>query len=62
MSETKETLSFDQWMQVVNRLVEAGIGLSTDDLPDMPYRDWYDDGMKTARAAARAVNGAFRDE
>jgi hypothetical protein len=36
---------FDSWMAEVDRLVEAAIGLSTADLSDRAYRDYFDDGL-----------------
>ena len=33
-------------------------GMSSDDLPDSPYRDWYDDGVKPSGAASRAIKNA----
>ena len=33
-------------------------GMSSDDLPDSLYRDWYDDGVKTWDAAVRAIKNA----
>lgn len=56
-------MSFEDWMQKVDQAVGAKAGLSVYDLADMPYRDWYDDGMSPASAAKRALDaegfGAF---
>lgn len=49
---------FKAWMAKVDAVVSARSGLSADDLPDCCYRDWYDDGVKPAAAAARAIRMA----
>ncbi len=38
-----ETQSFEEWMEEVNRIVMAAVGMSIHDLPDMKFRDAYDD-------------------
>lgn len=47
--------SFEMWLKRVNELVEIeiGLGLSLDDLPDQPYRDWYDDELMAEEVADR---------
>ena len=42
--------AFSVWMSKVNRLVEAKFFLGCDDLPDMPYDDWFEDGMSPKEA------------
>jgi hypothetical protein len=51
--KTKQT--FEQWMAKVNRAVEHLSSMSTDDMADCPYRDWYDDGMTPETAARKAI-------
>lgn len=53
--------SFDEWMRDVDAAVARKCGMSHHDLPDCPYRDWYDDGVSAKSAAAKAVRMA-RDE
>ena len=50
--------SFEDWMRAVDRAVSSKIGLSVYDLPDCCYRDWYDDGVRPASAASRAIKNA----
>ncbi len=50
--------TFEEWMAEVNKVVEARVGLSTYDLPDCCYRDWYDSGVSVKSAAARAIRSA----
>lgn len=51
--------SFEQWMSEVNQACELIAGLSALDLPDVSYRDWYDDDVKPVAAARRALRAAM---
>ena len=55
---TNNSLTFEQWMAMVDKKVESIIGLSTSDLPDICYRDMYDDGMTPASVAREALRNA----
>jgi hypothetical protein len=59
-STDEAKLSFDDWMKAVNKEVEKKTGdqLSADDLPDVSYSDWHEQGMTPARAAAKAIRMA----
>lgn len=48
-------LTFERWMQKVDELVITISGVSVYDLPDYPYRDWYDSGKEPLEAAADAL-------
>lgn len=37
---------FRDWLKRVNTHVEQAAGFGIFDLPDMPYRDWFDDGLE----------------
>jgi hypothetical protein len=50
----KRKKSYTEWINEVNAAVIKKSGLSVYDLPDQPYRDWYDSG-KTAKGAASAA-------
>lgn len=50
--------SFEEWKKQVDQAINRICGLSSDDLPDQPYRDWYEEGVPTATAARRAVRYA----
>jgi hypothetical protein len=54
----KNKQSFEDWMKKVDCHIEYAIGLSTSDLPDCCYRDWYDNGMSAKAAAAKAIRYA----
>jgi hypothetical protein len=37
--------NFREWLDELNDLVESELVLGIDDLPDMPYRDWFEEGL-----------------
>jgi hypothetical protein len=45
-------------MDRVNRALVDKCMMSAEDLPDCPYRDWYEDDVPPVRAAARAIKYA----
>lgn len=51
-------MSFEEWKEEVNKTVEREIALSCDDLPDQPYRQWYDDRISIKIAAKRVIKNA----
>jgi len=53
--------TFEQWKKAVDAWLEAKAGLAADDLPDQPYRDWYEDDLPAKSAAARALRYAQED-
>lgn len=53
--------NYTEWKKKVNRLVEAKYFLGCDDLPDMPYRDWFDDEY-TPREALEAIDEELQYE
>jgi hypothetical protein len=50
-----EKLTFELWMREVDKALERIVGLSSADLPDVCYRDLYDDGAGPREAARIAV-------
>ena len=42
---------FRAWWRKVDGNVMSVAGVSILDLPDAPYRDWFDDGLKPSEAA-----------
>lgn len=50
--------TYTQWKGKVNFLLVRSFGLGVDDLPDCPYRDWYEDDVSPATAAKRAIAAA----
>jgi hypothetical protein len=50
--------TFEQWMKEVDEHLEDRCGMSSNDLPDVCYRDWYDDGIPPKRAAGMAFKSA----
>lgn len=51
-------MSFKKWMRIVDGRVWIQAGCSVYDLPDCPYRDWFDRGMTPMAAARKAVKNA----
>jgi hypothetical protein len=54
-------LTFEQWKVQVDRHVLEQCGLHADDLPDYRYRDAYEDNVKPATAARKAIMAAKKD-
>lgn len=50
--------SFDEWKRMVDAFLCARIGLDSECLPDMPYYDWYADGVSAKNAASKAIRRA----
>jgi hypothetical protein len=51
--------TFESWKAEVDKhIADACAGLTSDDLPDQPYRDWYADRVPTKTAARRAIRYA----
>lgn len=46
---------FQDWMKKVDQEVAKSCGLSVYDLPDCPFRDWYNFGISPRQAAKRAI-------
>ena len=52
--------TFLEWKARVNAVISRKTGgLTSDDLPDCMYHDWYDEGMTPAEAANEAVEAAM---
>lgn len=49
---------FDEWMKKVDAKVSKRVGMSVHDLPDVPFRDWYEDGKSPKAAATKAIKAA----
>lgn len=48
-------MTFDEWMIEADRECEALVGLGLLDLPDVAFRDMYDDGESPLTAAKTAI-------
>ena len=53
-----QSQDYDSWMKEVDSWVHRYAGVSVHDLPDCPYRDWYDSGCRPHTVAKRAINDA----
>ena len=52
-------MTFPQWMQTVDQLLEAALGLSSNDLVDQCWRDMFDDGMPPREAVADIIANPY---
>jgi hypothetical protein len=54
--------AFKKWMSAVDIAVGGRAFVSVYDLPDQPYRDWFEDGMSADEAAvAVLVDAGYGD-
>ena len=53
------TISFDDWKNEINQIVQTKIGCNLDELPDMPYRLWYDNNNLTPKEVSFIIIGDF---
>lgn len=53
------TDTFENWMRRVDAVVTARAGVSVHDLPDMSFRDWYDEGITPGQAARLVLEDAL---
>lgn len=51
--------TYEQWMAEVDREINKRVGLSSHDLSDVCYYDWYENDVTPARAAARAIKNCL---
>lgn len=51
--------TFEQWIVEVDHAIGARLGgMTSNDLPDRPYMDMYNDGMTPQEAALEAIEYA----
>lgn len=48
-------IGFNMWKRMVDDVIRRKVGLHSDDLPDCPYYDWYEQGLSPLAAARRAL-------
>jgi len=49
-------MRFREWEARVNGLMIKKYGVGVDDLPDMPYHDWYTDEWTVEEAVKEAID------
>jgi hypothetical protein len=57
-NETGESMTYVQWMEAAEVAVQSATGMSIHDLPDVAFRDLYEDGAEPLEAAAVALAAA----
>lgn len=50
--------TFEAWLALVDAKLIRDVGMDHATLPDMPWRDWFDDNMSATEAAQFAVDVA----
>ncbi len=56
--KAKFPTSYAVYRRAVDAAVEAKVGLSLDDLPDVLLDDWFEDRVPVGAAASRAIRYA----
>jgi len=51
-------MEYADWMAEIDRLMVAEAGVTHNDLPDQPWRDWYDEGLEPEEAVENALDDA----
>ncbi len=59
--ETRNDVTFDDWMKLVNRRCEQICGMSADDLPDYHYWDLWDSECSPEDCAQEVIENAVED-
>ena len=55
----QQYVTFDAWMTAVdNEIAKRACGVTSGDLPDCGYADWYEDGVSPKSAASKAIRSA----
>ena len=54
-------MTFEQWMDRVNECIVNIAQVGRDDLPDQPWRDWFDAELTPEQAAVDALEDAGLD-
>lgn len=48
-------MDFEAWMTAIDREIQNGYGVSIHDLPDQPFRDWYEADWSVTDAVGEIV-------
>ena len=51
-------MTFEQWMDKIDRILEYNLGISYRDLPDIDYRSLFESEVPAIEAAAIAIKNA----
>jgi len=52
-------MTFENWMKQVDNTISATLfGMTSGDLPDVCYMDWFEEGCTPKMAARRAMKSA----
>lgn len=56
INERMKNRLFKEWMIKVEAEMDRIIGFSVNDLPDQPWRRWFNEGLEPSEAAHRAIS------
>jgi hypothetical protein len=59
MSQKSQIISFTAWMNAVDAALLRAIDMTSSDLADCAYRDWYNDDMSPVSAARLVIDHEF---
>tara|TARA_B110000914_G_C15326646_1_gene382758 strand:+ start:210 stop:446 length:237 start_codon:yes stop_codon:yes gene_type:complete len=51
--------TFDEWKEKINSLVKSKIQINIDELPDMTYRNWYNNNNLEPDAISYIILGEY---
>ena len=52
----RHIMTFKQWMNKVNQILESELGFDSTHFADLPWRSYFDDGVPAANAAGEIVS------
>ena len=58
MRKTMGKPTYQEWKKAINDYLWEEWGVTADDLPDCPYRNWYEEDVPATEAAMVAVRNA----
>ena len=50
--------TFEEWMKIVDTIIQSRCGLSSEDLPDLDYSTMYAEGRNPLSVAKKAIRNA----
>lgn len=60
--ESEDESGFNAWMEQVESALDLQTGLELDELPEVPWKEWFASGLKPGRAVREALSIAENEE
>ena len=54
-------MTFKEWYKTCDQIVSRKLGVGVEDLPDAPWRDYYEDDLTPHQAIECAAEDAWHD-